>query len=99
MQKLWDSFITKVKSERAKLPLWVQPFVLLGFYVTARHFYRRLSAVYRNVIRPGKNLHKWYGGGWAVVTGATSGIGKAYAFELASKGFDIVIVAWNSEQA
>ena len=32
-------------------------------------------------------------GSWAVVTGASSGIGKEFAFQLASKGLNIVLVA------
>lgn len=32
-------------------------------------------------------------GKWAVITGATSGIGKAYAEQLAKKGLDIVLVS------
>ncbi|XP_006802253.1 very-long-chain 3-oxoacyl-CoA reductase-B [Neolamprologus brichardi] len=32
-------------------------------------------------------------GQWAVVTGATSGIGKAYATELARRGLDIVLIS------
>ena len=30
---------------------------------------------------------------WAVITGASDGIGKAVALELASRGFNIVLVA------
>ncbi|XP_040272737.1 very-long-chain 3-oxoacyl-CoA reductase-like [Bufo bufo] len=43
------------------------------------------------------NLKKKYGG-WAVVTGATDGIGKAYAMELAMRGFDVVLISRNVEK-
>ncbi|KAG0231111.1 hypothetical protein B0O80DRAFT_396640 [Mortierella sp. GBAus27b] len=45
--------------------------------------------------RSGINLKK-YGagrGGWAVVTGATDGIGKEFAFQLASKKLNLVLVS------
>ena len=41
--------------------------------------------------RPAKDLKKL--GAWAVVTGATDGIGKAYAFELAKMGMNLVIIS------
>ncbi|KAK9807956.1 hypothetical protein WJX73_007431 [Symbiochloris irregularis] len=41
--------------------------------------------------RPAKNLKRL--GKWAVVTGATDGIGKAYADALARKGINIVLVS------
>ncbi|XP_023244108.1 very-long-chain 3-oxoacyl-CoA reductase-B-like isoform X2 [Centruroides sculpturatus] len=37
-------------------------------------------------------------GRWAVVTGATDGIGKAYAQELAFRGFDIILISRNPEK-
>ena len=43
---------------------------------------------------------KQYGakkGAWAVVTGATDGIGKEFAIQLAKAGFNILLVARNKE--
>jgi short-subunit dehydrogenase len=34
-------------------------------------------------------------GAWAVVTGASDGIGKEFAFQLAKAGFNILLVARN----
>ncbi|OCT90714.1 very-long-chain 3-oxoacyl-CoA reductase-B [Xenopus laevis] len=42
------------------------------------------------------NLRKY--GTWAVVTGATDGIGKSYAEELARRGFDIVLISRSLEK-
>lgn len=50
-----------------------------------------LGNFYKYFLRPSKNLKKL--GEWAVVTGATDGIGKAYAFKLAKKGLNVVIIS------
>uniref|UniRef100_A0A8R1EH02 Very-long-chain 3-oxoacyl-CoA reductase n=1 Tax=Caenorhabditis japonica TaxID=281687 RepID=A0A8R1EH02_CAEJA len=39
------------------------------------------------------DLKKRAGASWAVVTGATDGIGKGYCFELAARGFNILLVS------
>lgn len=44
-------------------------------------------------LRPSKNLKDY--GSWAVVTGSTDGIGKAIAFDLASKGLNLVLIGRN----
>ena len=47
---------------------------------------------YKTLLRGGKNLKKSYGE-WAIVTGATDGIGKAMAFEMAKKGMSVLLVS------
>ncbi|BET03312.1 vacuolar protein sorting 13 homolog B [Nesidiocoris tenuis] len=37
-------------------------------------------------------------GKWAVVTGATDGIGKAFAFELARKGFNVALISRSKDK-
>ncbi|XP_064094491.1 hydroxysteroid dehydrogenase-like protein 1 [Macrobrachium nipponense] len=49
-------------------------------------FYHDISKLFKT------NLKEKYGG-WAVVTGSTDGIGKAYAHELAERGFNIVLIS------
>lgn len=53
------------------------------------------AIILESYILPGVNFAK-YGankGNWAVITGASDGIGKEYAFQLAKKGFNIVLVS------
>ncbi|EOY00765.1 Beta-ketoacyl reductase 1-like protein [Theobroma cacao] len=44
-------------------------------------------------LRPPKNLKNY--GSWAIVTSCTDGIGKALAFDLASKGLNLALVKQN----
>ena len=36
-------------------------------------------------------------GAWAVVTGATDGIGREFSYQLAKNGFNVLLVARNSQ--
>jgi len=47
------------------------------------------------------NKHIWdsFGlGSYAVVTGATDGIGKGFAFGLAKRGFNLVLISRNEQK-
>ncbi|KAG5176198.1 putative 3-ketoacyl-CoA reductase [Tribonema minus] len=63
----------------------------VGGLVVLRAFLCFLGALYSTFLRPAKNLKKY--GEWAVVTGATDGIGKAMSFELAKKGLNVLLIS------
>ena len=50
------------------------------------------------MVMPRHDLSARYGGGWALVTGASDGIGKQYCFELAKSGFNIILMARNKDK-
>ncbi|CAG0914102.1 unnamed protein product [Notodromas monacha] len=60
-----------------------------------------LVVAFRNFVwarwRPSDDLSRKYGK-WAVVTGSTDGVGKAYAFELAKRGMNIVLISRSEEK-
>ena len=58
--------------------------LLLLALATLRSVFGVIRFVFAYFLRPGRNLKAY--GEWAVVTGATDGIGKAYCEQLAQKG-------------
>ena len=57
----------------------------LAAAVLGYHGHALLNVLYKTLLASGPKLTKQYGE-WAVVTGATDGVGKAMSFELARKG-------------
>ncbi|KAM8945932.1 inactive hydroxysteroid dehydrogenase-like protein 1 [Pelodytes ibericus] len=57
--------------------------------------YKLLHVIF-NLLRKNNPVKKY--GDWAVVTGATDGIGKAYAEELANHGMNIILISRNPEK-
>ncbi|KAJ1422664.1 Short-chain dehydrogenase/reductase SDR [Sesbania bispinosa] len=77
-------------------PLWFIALFAVGLLAILRFALAFLRWVYVNFLRPPKNLKKY--GSWALVTGPTDGIGKSFAFELARKGLNLVLVGRNPEK-
>lgn len=81
--------LTKMLSQRNPVELVVLALVL----------YKALDIlrlIYIFFLRGSKKLRKY--GEWAVVTGATDGIGKAYCFELAKQGMSVLLVSRTEEK-
>jgi 17beta-estradiol 17-dehydrogenase / very-long-chain 3-oxoacyl-CoA reductase len=73
-------------------PTLLTALLAIGVLVVLSYVLEILTGIFNHFIRPGKNITKRYGS-WAIVTGATDGIGKAMAFELAKKGCNIILIS------
>lgn len=76
-----------------QLPISLEQLLAVGIFLKLLDTAR---VVYNFFFREGKKLRKY--GEWALVTGATDGIGKAYAFELARQGLKVLLVARSKEK-
>jgi hypothetical protein len=75
------------------MELWAQPVRLLGFCLVAIWIIkitRRIILFLRVKLFPRDPLSY---GKWAIVTGATAGIGEAFAYELAARGMNVIIIS------
>jgi 17beta-estradiol 17-dehydrogenase / very-long-chain 3-oxoacyl-CoA reductase len=69
-----------------------------GALTIAGNVANAVGGLHKYVLLKRLDLHARYQGGWVLVTGATNGIGKAYAIELAKEGFNILLVSRNQEK-
>lgn len=75
----------------ASAPLALKVLAGVGGFLATRLALQLLAGVYAFFLRPSKNVTKF--GKWAIVTGATDGIGKGLALELARKGSNVVLMS------
>ncbi|KAE8023595.1 hypothetical protein FH972_009272 [Carpinus fangiana] len=85
-------FMDKLKGQ----PFWVLVLFTWGSLLALKFALAFLNWVYVNFLRPAKNLKKY--GSWALVTGPTDGIGKGFAFQLARKGINLILVGRNPDK-
>lgn len=77
-------------------PSWVLLLSSVGAFTVSWFTFFVLKWLYIFFLRPAKNLLDY--GRWAVITGSTDGIGKAFAFELAGRGLNLVLVGRNPDK-
>lgn len=82
-------------------PQYVKPLAVLGGLWAANQLYKLSSFTWYHFLRP-YNLSKYKKGGkgepWALVTGASDGIGVGFAEELASQGFNVILHGRNEKK-
>ncbi|CAG8641183.1 1484_t:CDS:2 [Ambispora gerdemannii] len=70
-------------------------FVLVGASVVTRKILSFIRLLFDVYIRPGKSLKKFGAGqgAWAIITGASDGIGKEFAYQLAQARFNLLLIS------
>uniref|UniRef100_A0A8D8XAI5 Hydroxysteroid dehydrogenase-like protein 1 n=1 Tax=Cacopsylla melanoneura TaxID=428564 RepID=A0A8D8XAI5_9HEMI len=98
-KNVYNNFYWHVEHEDYSLMFIIK---LLGLFYVLKFIWWLVSSFLQSIVcklvsfvyKP--NLRKY--GTWAVVTGSTDGIGKAYAIELAKRNMDIVLISRNVDK-
>jgi len=75
---------------------------VIGFYALASYLYEQLRTPYKllklRYFSDNRPTLKERYGDWAAITGASDGIGKEYAKELARQNINVVLIARSEEK-
>ena len=88
-----DQVLDKIDFSDRSTKLALVSLALVGTYQIGTTSLMCLKSLAKYFILPAKDHMKRYGGGWALITGASDGLGKAYALELAREGFNIILLS------
>lgn len=73
---------------------WEEIFFCVGLIHAVYFCYAFMIFIYRHCLIDKKDMQARYGkGSWALVTGASDGIGAEYCIQLAQEGFNICLVS------
>lgn len=74
-------------------PSWITLLSSIGLLLLFKNSILFLKWIFNTFLRSPKDLRTY--GSWALVTGSTDGIGRGFAFKLAEKGLNLVLVSRN----
>ena len=72
-------------------------FAGVGIFLCAKQTCKLVKYSYNNGFRRRKNFKKEYGGDWAMITGASAGLGKAYSQQMAAEGYNLILISRNAQ--
>ena len=90
--------LDKIDLQERGIKMTFTALAAVGTYYLGSQIYAGLRGLTKYCLLPRRNLKERYGGGWALITGASDGLGKQYALELARSGFNIILMARSSQK-